>query len=634
MNTISKKLFYLKYKELSKFNLDDEIIDSLVNNSIFKDNYKSIIVPFLNNMKPSNKNLIIEIIKTIPNFNNLNDMIKFLEIIKSKKDNFNYVNFSEKNINLTIILDKNFDSISNKLSNNHFPFSKIFDENITNIMLFGKSTELLENYDILFSIKDDSKINMELVNFIDSNPQIKDYIKNNKVEMDIFADVIQNNCVDGFLYAMQHIPRVNDIIENWNTFSEERKNNFLKICNIEYFNNLGIETVDKIIYEIDTSTSADIIFKIYDVGNYELIKDIIKYAHSEFDVVKDKIDQNIYELASCFSPKLNINDLYLQKNLNIDKASDLKEVLNRINKIQVSNNFLDKYKVIIDYLNYVVNGSYDDLKQVNLKFDKAQVEYVKNNLNSFVEDAYVEERQVFTDDLKIRFEKFNKNLLNKDLADDNGNPILSKSGKNIKVYEMNEPPFTMLIHCVNEKEKDNGNWEIARKLLDDPSTWNTQQFGNYHISCSLITNTNMSIFDFSGRKVIYGFKNISSNLIRDTYMGDHATQMIFSKYSYEKPKTNIYQIDELCKTWNTLTKTKYNEITVDRVDPVTNEKVQPDYIICFDKIDSLSIKHAQYFEIPIYVINTRVYEEQFEKLKEMKLNDTQLEEEQTNKKHI
>ncbi len=42
----------------------------------------------------------------------------------------------------------------------------------------------------------------------------------------------------------------------------------------------------------------------------------------------------------------------------------------------------------------------------------------------------------------------------------------------------------------------------------------------------------------------------------------------------------------------------------------TKEKFKPNYLVCYDNVNQYTIKHAQYFNIPIYVINTNAYEEQ------------------------
>lgn len=608
MNAISKSMLKLKYKELS--NINDATLSLISKNDVFKKNYKDIIEPFIIKNKNSiNNELLNSIIKSILELDSKNNIDAFIKTIESQINPNTLIEV--KNINPKIVLDKNYIYLYRILKED------IFDSDVTNTILEGRSDELVEFYQKI-RIKDKIKVNSKILDFIKSNQRIKgmkieDYFKDRYI--DILIYVIDNNYLPGFLYAVENYSAVEDLLNN--PLPEDKKTTYLKIFDESFMQNVGPEAYKQIIYMINSGKYDDIdtMFKIYDTGNYELIKDIIKYKQSDFKIAKNNEDKSIYEIVS----KFTMNSIYIQKtfNMSYDNACKLRDLLTNINKLELPPEFKEKYQMIIDYLNCSYFGSLDDLKQINNKFNQEQLEFIKKEITAFVRESYLVQRQVFSSDLKDRFDSFNNGLNSKPLLDENKQPIVDNKGKGISVYELEGQPFTMMIHCVTNKGEKNGNGLIAKQLLGNPTVWNTQEDGNKYVNCSIISNSNMSNFGGKIEHITYGFSNVPANMINKTKTSDGGTRMNnYQSYEYEESNDDILQIDDLSKPGKNLIQKGgggYNEIIVNRKNG-HNERLQPNYIVCFDEVDPVSIKHAQYFGIPIYVINTRVYQEQFDQI--------------------
>lgn len=57
----------------------------------------------------------------------------------------------------------------------------------------------------------------------------------------------------------------------------------------------------------------------------------------------------------------------------------------------------------------------------------------------------------------------------------------------------------------------------------------------------------------------------------------------------------------------TIRNNDYNEIAIRRK-RLNGTRIIPTAILCYDEINDISIKHAEYFNIPIVVIKTKTYE--------------------------
>ena len=54
---------------------------------------------------------------------------------------------------------------------------------------------------------------------------------------------------------------------------------------------------------------------------------------------------------------------------------------------------------------------------------------------------------------------------------------------------------------------------------------------------------------------------------------------------------------------------EWNEIGISRSNEQTGKKLQPDYIVCMDHVSENSKRAAEYFGIPIFLIDRRYYKQ-------------------------
>lgn len=170
--------------------------------------------------------------------------------------------------------------------------------------------------------------------------------------------------------------------------------------------------------------------------------------------------------------------------------------------------------------------------------------------------------------------------------------------ENIEVYTLDGQPFKLLTHTISLY----GGANYANKKLNiakNPEIWNTS-YGSTYISSSLISNTHMQIFASRPDNVYFGFNHIIPNELLKTKSCDaRTTHKIGKKISKEKIETPDHVIAN--------TNFGYTEIVLNRM--VNNQRITPDFIICYDGIiDDNSKQAAKYFNIPIYMINRQKYE--------------------------
>lgn len=634
MNIISKKIFDMRYKELSKLDIDEELMSQILKNKIFKKNYKSSVIPLINKYDVNHySNAIIIGIKALIKLNNEDDMLKCISIMNEK---LSMIAYKVDEINPYVILDENFSDIFNKLRN------QTFQKNIEEIILNKKSKQLVELINE-FQLYDNSKISdlsINLINFINSNLKIdnvsiKDYVKDNNININLLGKIINKGYKEGLLYTLTKVPSGLGMIKNghfnpkildMNFIACLTKKNYDKLCN--YFNSSYIDEIQ------------NEVVKIYEAGNYELINDMIDYGGLNFIDVKDDTNEDIYFFAkkgSGFYYK-SCKMIFLNKEMNISeeqywKIDDIKgRIENSICKYELLNRFKEEY----NFFNYIITSKYEELKKFSSKYSIEQINEIISSLTTI--DKYISsiERITFTELIKNSFNQLNKNnISNHILLSDNKEPILSNSGKEIKVFELNGEPFTMMVHSITQKREDGvNNGNIGNKLRDNPEIWDNEENGNPMISTSIIDNNNFnSIFSTSHKHddVIYGFINVPEEAFYGTFNHDAGTNMKnFPQEEYYTARMNLPS-DIMNKNGF------YNEVIFNRKNLKTKEKFKPDYLVCYDNVDERTIKHAQYFNIPIYVINTKIYKEQLKKAEEdvnSNIIDNNLEEQKTNSRHM
>lgn len=270
--------------------------------------------------------------------------------------------------------------------------------------------------------------------------------------------------------------------------------------------------------------------------------------HSSHDISK-KILVNLI-IDNLFED--NLRNVYL----------NLKELLSYNREVlQISEFNLEFYQNIIN----IYNLSIDEIINIYLKYKSFNI------------------KEMFYDDLRHLKNISYKKILDSCLSLENNTNLLNEElSKKYKtdVYELKGEDFTCLISCLNEKQQD---------------------LYNFKRNCySLINQNNMSVF-IDGF-LVFGYTNMSYNHIMHVFEQDAYS------LSYVGSNDFVSRIRDKDFILNSPTP---NEIQIinDLYDAFNNlyKRVKPSYIICFDLIDEKSLKTSIEMNLPILLINKKMY---------------------------
>lgn len=183
----------------------------------------------------------------------------------------------------------------------------------------------------------------------------------------------------------------------------------------------------------------------------------------------------------------------------------------------------------------------------------------------------------------------------------------------IDVYELDKEPFELLVHAINPGETPDVKFvDIGESLYENPSVWNGFD-GATSLSTSLITDKHIEMFgavlDNFKNKLYYGFNHVADDSVFHAVPRDAGTEHGGGVVLPD----NVYDYSALpSKTISNGYKGDYNEVVLRRKSNTeTNDfdgKIQPTCILCFDgTISEESRRAAQYFRVPIYMINRKQY---------------------------
>lgn len=615
------------YPELQKMNFDEETLIKIISNKNFKEQYQKVILPFISKYKDN------DMIKGIFELSISNDSEKFanfvdnnylhnekeFELDKSQKNtnNDNEKTNSVESIwdyfeevkrgknNYAIIKDKNFDKLFSILKFN------VFDESMTKILNKIDSDKLLQidigNKNILEYVSRFNKFSLEYVSNLNRLRWIE--------------TIISNDFVEGLKYTYDNISKFQGEMDSNSSLPEIDRQ-----FSMDFITNVGNECLEKmyklnIFNDKSNQRERDTIFKIANKNNYELIYDIMgafTFYETYNDVYGDVFYKNISDddLKKSYIELLedkNIKGFILKKymipKLNNDNDKEYQNLLNSILSINdLPKDFTDKYDSILSLSRRIMNSSNEELIEIfkgkNLGKDRNEYnKQLETNFSLFMKDANEILKKEVVTDLKTRSNQIIQNSKKTN--------IISEAGKNIDVYELTGEPFTMLAHCISE----NGgvgpfNKKVGAMIIENPEQWITYNRNqNANLSTSLVSNKSLN-FAFKNAKdtdtvVIYGFDNLENvelSKMLDKDMGTSAREKL-DKPSAENVNP-ILLLDDLNNRM--IGKKLHNEILISRVDKDGN-KIKPNYIICDDIVKPNSIKAAEYFDIPIYLIHTDCY---------------------------
>lgn len=592
------------YPELQKMNFDEETLIKIISNKNFKEQYQKVILPFISKYKDN------DMIRGIFELSISNDSEKFanfvdnnylhnekeFELDKSQKNtnNDNEKTNSVESIwdyfeevkrgknNYAIIKDKNFDKLFSILKFN------VFDESMTKILNKIDSDKLLQ-IDV-------------------GNKNILELAEGNHNNLVWIEKIIENDLVEGLQYVYKNIPESKNNIRSSHSLTTTTKQ-----FSMEFIKNVGNEYLEKMYKSgmfVDDNFSIskmEGIFKIAEENNYELIYDIVDshVLNTDDYVFPDKINdtdlkKSYIELLDDEKIKNFLLRKYMIPTLKSFEDKTYQNLLNSILSINdLPKNFTDKYSSILNLYQKIMNSSNEELIEIfkEKKLGKDRNEYNKqleSNFSLFMKDANEILKKEVVNDLKTRSNQIIQNSKKTN--------IISKTGKNIDVYELTGEPFTMLVHAMSKGD------HIGKQIINNPEKWITyNQNENQNLSTSLISDKHLETIHSGLTSVIYGFDNLENEalvIMRDCDVGASCGGKLDTKY--DNVLNPILLLDDLNNRMIGKTKIDHNEVLISRVDKNGN-KIKPNYIVCKDIISNGSPEAAEYFNVPIYLIHTDCY---------------------------
>ena len=630
MNIINRIRLQTQYSDLKNLDIDSELLEKLITDKLFAESYKKEIKPFIKYLQNY----------SYQNYNNGTSVEKKLDIetisyhinsiLQTYKENnsIKYISFVKEHFleryelkNPQVLNDNNFDNLFKLIGND------IFNDNISSIIDNGHSDRLLQ------FIEKNPKTNLSTINsnlfsdnvweIINSNPKIGDItildlFGNRSNGLDILASIINAGLFEGFKYTYENIPESKNFIVHQlgsrieGTLSYEQ-------FDINFINSISDDVLNKLYYRGCFSNKNEFskIFQIYQCGNYELIQDIVNYDTygfsfkniSDEDITKNLLNSNIGHY--------NKKEVLLNKYFGIERSDNhyIKLFLSSINKTPLTEEFKEKYGTVLDLLNQIYNASDEEIIAISERLNKDKKEEYKKLIYDCEKDGNELIKGQFSEDL------MRKN--NEILSEATHNTLTTDSGNTIDVYELTGQPFTMLVHAITENSMSENNGYV-NQIVNNPEIWNNINGGNNHISTSLISDKYMVTYGTPNNEktVMFGFNNIPSHSLKFTSVGDAGinrnakTNINYNMRNrlFVADINTVVSVDELMQ--KTIDKNiqrqsgrMWNEIGLSRVNEETGEKLQPNYIVCMDYVSDNSKKAAEYFGIPIYLIQRKYYKE-------------------------
>lgn len=627
INNIKLSMFYPEFKRIG---IDIALLEKAISDKNFSEAYKKEIADFIKHLKNysydefTNGNLIKKKLddETITHHLNAilkiyrgNTVIKYISFIKSHSlENYKLENVEALN-------DSNFDKLYELIGYD------VFNDNVNEILQNGYSERLLQlitKYpemtlkDIKVSLFEDKVWNIINSNYtVGETPILEMFNTNSRIE--ILIELINNDLLDGLKYTYENIPESNNFIIHQLGY-RVKGTLALDQFNMDFINNIGQDVLKKLYFRncFSDKNEYEKIFQIISCGNFELIQDIVNYDTYgfRFKSIKDE-DANKKLLESNIN-SYNKNEVLLNKFFGIDRNDNhyIKLFLSSINKVELPDEFKGKYETLLNLLNQIYSATDEEIIEISRKLSADKRGEYKKIIYDFEKDGNEIIKQQFSKDL----EEKNKEILNVATH----NILTTQSGKNIDIYELSGQPFTMLVHAITDNRMSRNNGFVSQ-LIENPAMWNEIMSRNKHISTSLISDRYMMTYGTPNNEntIMFGFNKIPSQSIKFTDIADAGiNRNADTNIDYNMRKrvftariNTVATVDDLMeKTIESNIRTEpssrmWNEIGLSRTNENTGKKLQPNYIVCMDYISESSKKAADYFNIPIYLIQRKKYKE-------------------------
>lgn len=180
----------------------------------------------------------------------------------------------------------------------------------------------------------------------------------------------------------------------------------------------------------------------------------------------------------------------------------------------------------------------------------------------------------------------------------NGSFVDQKGNNYPNVVDITNEDFLLNIHNINVGFADIDN---ARQVVETPGKFNDEQFGNSNtISGALLSPHFIGLPIWNRQEdVYYGFNRLTKNDILAFGNEDMMTEWnVENRKPWLRYENSLYTPDNLFSH----IKWKWGESVIWR--STQGHKRKPNYILCIDEINENSLKHAEYYSIPIYYISS------------------------------
>lgn len=626
---ITDKIKLNFYPELKELNIEEEILKKIISNKNFKNQYKTNIKPFIKYLREYKyteyDNGTLQQVGL--DDDTIKQHLKAVFELSIKNNSNKYISFINKNYyertritNFNIFNDLNFEKIYSMIGND------IFNENICEIMINGNSNRLIEfinnNGRINLAKINSSMFDDKVWNIISQNPPIGNItvLELFNSTMDTLIDLINKDLFEGIKYTYENIPESHNFIEHQLGMRKEGTLSFQQFS-MDFIKSIGDETLKKLYVRHKFSDEAEFkkIFEIVSFDNYELIQDIVNYDTYNFNFKNISSDDMQKQLLETNINYYNKNEVFLNKYFGIERKNVyyVKLFLNAINKTnKLPDEFKDKYGSILQLINQILISTDEELIKISKTMDLDKKDEYKKLIEACEKEGNEVLKNHFVDDLKIKNQQI--------VSTEEHKEIITNDGKTINVYELSGQPFTMLVHAIVDNRMSVNNSYVSQ-IVNNPEDWDKINGGNNHISTSLISDKYMVTYGIPNKNdtIMFGFNDLPCDSVKFTDVADVGLDRKASTDINYNMRNRVFRanintvttVDDLMeKTIETnLGKPPnsrlWNEIGLSRTDETTGAKIKPNFVVCMDVISESSIKAAQQFNIPIYLINRKYYQE-------------------------
>ena len=638
---ITDKIKLNFYTELKELNIEEEILKQIITNKNFKNQYKTSIKPFIKYLREYKYTEYDNgTLKQVGlDDDTIKQHLKAVFELSIKNNSNKYISFITKNYyekssitNFNVFNDSNFENLYSMIG------YEVFNKNICEIISNGNSNRLIEfinkNGRMNLAKINSSMFDDKVWNIINQNPSIgtTTVLELFNSTMDTLVDLISKDLFEGIKYTYENIPESHNFIEHQLGMRKEGILSFQQFS-MDFIKNIGDETLKKLYARHKFSDEAEFkkIFEITSHGNYELIQDIVNYDTYDLNFKNISSDEMQKQLLETNINYYNKNEVFLNKYFGIERKDVhyIKLFLNAINKANnLPDEFKDKYSSILQLINQILISTDEELIKISKTMDIDKKEEYKKLIKACENDGNEVLKNHFVNDLKIKNQQIVSTAQHKE--------ITTHDGKTINVYELSGQPFTMLVHAVVDNRMSVNNSYVSQ-IVNNPEDWDKINGGNNHISTSLISDKYMVTYGIPNKNdtIMFGFNDLPYDSVKFTDVADvgidrkASTDIDYNMRNrvFVASINTVTTVDDLMeKTIETNLRKPpnsrlWNEIGLSRTDETTGVKIKPNFVVCMDVISESSIKAAQQFNIPIYLINRKYYQD----LPYINENDNELE---------